>query len=279
MRRKYIISIFILLSLIIGIIAHKTNLINTPKLEKEQVDSSSLIKERIDELKQNQKEQIQKEKITTTDIETTIEITTEIDKETTIIEQTNNQNTQSKNNQQPNVEIPKNNNINNTEQENTFSDNNKELKEEPETPSEPITQPEPIVSKSIEEKLEELINKDFNQAVNNQEINKYEYPYQIDNTLKNKIETINKTKLDYSKNRFYIVNTQKLLPNDNLNNTYIYDKYTKHIIKIDNQTRRNTGTWFWCSNKNHIIHCAIKLCYLLYFYRRQHITQVTNLST
>ena len=244
MRRKYMVSIAILLILLIGIFAYKLEFFNIPKLDKKEIDSSILIEERINNAKKddnsNNKVELKKKQSIeeTKTIETTIEKNVNIETKVTEEEIPNNK---------PSLETD--NKTTSTKQDEPKKEESIQKEPQKEETSHNPIKTEPVI-KSIEEQLEALINKNFDNAVNNLEINKYEYPYQIDNSLKNKIETINQSKLDYSKNRFYIINHQKLL-NINSNETYIYDKYTKHVIKVDSLSQRNTGTWFWCSNKNH----------------------------
>jgi len=210
MRRKGIITVFVVVFFIIAIVLGiYLNRQTKPKTQSESVDSDTLIQERINEGKKDKN--VSEEKTVVKEEKKVEEKTeTEVSKVETVIET------------KPVVE------------------NN------------PTVEDKPVVEdKSDTLRLEELINTSFNVAISNGEITKYEYPFVIDNKLKNNIEKVNGRKLDYSKDRFYIVNHKKLISDLNENDLYIYDKDTHKVIRVDSVGNRSTGTWFWCSNKNH----------------------------
>lgn len=99
----------------------------------------------------------------------------------------------------------------------------------------------------IEDKIALLIDSDFNDAVEKGEITKYQYPYQITGTLKFDIESKLGRDIDYSKDRFYIVNCESVMPEEK-DKKYIYNASEKIVVEVKEQTHRKKATWFWQSN-------------------------------
>lgn len=82
----------------------------------------------------------------------------------------------------------------------------------------------------------------YTTAVNNNYISKSEYNYQISGNLKTSIETQMKRKLDYSKDRFYLVNNSKV--GIYTGNTYIYNSYTRDVYLVTQTTKKERATWY-----------------------------------
>lgn len=101
--------------------------------------------------------------------------------------------------------------------------------------------------------IENVIGKNFDNAVKNGYVKKSQYPYQITGSVKRIIEEKMGRKIDYSKDRFYEVNVQNLSIDNNNNNTskkYIYNSSTGDVINITGiKTNRNISTWFWNGKK------------------------------
>ena len=247
MRKKYILAIIILLFLLAVIYIYKEDFFKNDSKKQSNVDSNNLINERIEEGKKFNNDN-EETIITTTVEETTTESLTTLQK-SSYKKSTGSNNTSVNNqkNENDNKDV-KNDEVNNDGNNNSNNNSNDNGNNNDNENNDNGEVTEPVKEKTNAEKLEDLINKDFDVAVKNNEVSKYEYPFQIDYTLKSTIESINNSKLDYSKNRFYIVNSNLLLNDSGM---YIYDKYTKHVIKVDHASNRSMGTWFWCSNKNH----------------------------
>lgn len=95
--------------------------------------------------------------------------------------------------------------------------------------------------------LDSLIGMDYKDAVQNAYISKAEYNYQITGNLKSAIEDKMGRPLDYSIDRFYLVNNEKLGLNSDTK--YLYNTGTMDVYTVNEETKMNCATWFWKGTK------------------------------
>ncbi|MDE6665951.1 MAG: dockerin type I repeat-containing protein [Ruminococcus sp.] len=95
--------------------------------------------------------------------------------------------------------------------------------------------------------LDLLIGMNYEDAVRNAYISKSEYNYQISGNLKSTIENKMGRLLDYSIDRFYLVNNEKLGLNSDTK--YLYNADTMDIYPINEETKMNCATWYWKGSK------------------------------
>lgn len=95
--------------------------------------------------------------------------------------------------------------------------------------------------------LDSLIGMDYENAVRNAYISKSEYNYQISGKLKSTIEDKMGRSLDYSIDRFYLVNNEKLGLNSDTK--YLYNADTMDVYPINEETKMNCATWYWKGSK------------------------------
>ena len=91
--------------------------------------------------------------------------------------------------------------------------------------------------------LDSLIGMNYENAVLNDYISKSEYNYQISGNLKSTIEDKTGRSLDYSIDRFYLVNNEKLGLNSDTK--YLYNAETMDIYVVNEETKMNCATWYW----------------------------------
>ncbi|MDE6520404.1 MAG: dockerin type I repeat-containing protein [Ruminococcus sp.] len=87
-----------------------------------------------------------------------------------------------------------------------------------------------------------LIGMEYEDTVRNTYISKSEYNYQITGNLKSTIEDKMGCPLDYSIDRFYLVNNEKLGLNSDTK--YLYNANTMDIYPISEETKMNCATWY-----------------------------------
>ncbi len=95
--------------------------------------------------------------------------------------------------------------------------------------------------------LDSLIGMEYEDAVRNTYISKSEYNYQIAGNLKSTIEDKMGRPLDYSKDRFYLVDNENLGLNSDTK--YLYNAGTMDVYPINEETRMNCATWYWKGTK------------------------------
>lgn len=95
--------------------------------------------------------------------------------------------------------------------------------------------------------LDSLIGMDYEDAVRNAYISKSEYNYQIAGNLKNTIEDKMGRPLDYSIDRFYLVNNENLGLNSDTK--YLYNAGTMDVYLTNEETKMNCATWYWQGTK------------------------------
>lgn len=95
--------------------------------------------------------------------------------------------------------------------------------------------------------LDLLIGMNYEDAVQNAYISKSEYNYQISGNLKIAIEDKMGRPLDYSIDRFYLVNNQKLGLNSDTK--YLYNSGTMDVYPVNEETKMNCATWYWKGTK------------------------------
>ncbi|MCM1271484.1 MAG: dockerin type I repeat-containing protein [Ruminococcus flavefaciens] len=95
--------------------------------------------------------------------------------------------------------------------------------------------------------LDLLIGMNYEDAVQNAYISKSEYNYQISGNLKSTIENKMGRPLDYSIDRFYLVNNEKL--GLNTDTKYLYNAYTMDVYVVNEETKMNCATWYWKGSK------------------------------
>ena len=95
--------------------------------------------------------------------------------------------------------------------------------------------------------LDSLIGMDYEDAVRNAYISKSEYNYQIAGNLKRAIEDKMGRPLDYSIDRFYLVNNENLGLNSDTK--YLYNSSTMDVYLINEETKMNCATWYWKGSK------------------------------
>lgn len=91
-----------------------------------------------------------------------------------------------------------------------------------------------------------LIGMEYREAVANGYISKSEYNYQISGKLKSSIEKKMNRPLDYSVDRFYLVNSDAF-NSDTVQ--YLYNSATKDVYMINAKTKMNCATWYWKGSK------------------------------
>ena len=99
----------------------------------------------------------------------------------------------------------------------------------------------------VQNPLDALTGMDYQTAVANAYISKSEYGYQIAGNLKSTIEEKMGRPLDYSIDRFYLVNN-KILGLDN-SIKYLYNASTMDVYPVTEETKRNCATWYWKGSK------------------------------
>ena len=105
-----------------------------------------------------------------------------------------------------------------------------------------------LMISSVQNPLEQLIGMRYEDAVANGYISKSEYNYQITGNLKQTIEEKMGRPLDYSIDRFYLVNREQLgLENNTIN--YLYNSSTMDVYVICEETKMNCATWYWKGTK------------------------------
>lgn len=92
-----------------------------------------------------------------------------------------------------------------------------------------------------------LIGMNYEDAVRNAYISKSEYNYQISGSLKSTIENKMGRPLDYSIDRFYLVNNEKLGLNSDTK--YLYNATTMDVYVLNEETKMNCATWYWKGSK------------------------------
>jgi hypothetical protein len=95
--------------------------------------------------------------------------------------------------------------------------------------------------------LDALIGMDYENAVQNAYISKAEYNYQISGNLKSTIENKMGRSLDYSIDRFYLVNNEKLGMDSEIR--YLYNAETMDVYIVNEETAMNCATWYWKGSK------------------------------
>lgn len=98
-----------------------------------------------------------------------------------------------------------------------------------------------------QEPLNALIGMDYATAVTNAYISRSEYGYQIAGNLKSTIEEKMGRPLDYSIDRFYLVNNETLGLDENTK--YLYNASTMDVYPVTEETKRNCATWYWKGSK------------------------------
>lgn len=100
---------------------------------------------------------------------------------------------------------------------------------------------------SQEMQINPLVGLSYDEAVKKGYISKSEYNYQITGGLKSTIESKIGRPLDYSVDRFYLVNNEKIGLNSNTK--YLYNAETKDIYAVTEETPMNCSTWYWKGTK------------------------------
>ena len=95
--------------------------------------------------------------------------------------------------------------------------------------------------------LDSLIGMDYEDAIRNAYISRSEYNYQIIGNLKSTIEEKMGHPLDYSIDRFYLVNNEKLGLNNDIK--YLYNADTMDVYTVNEETKMNCATWYWKGSK------------------------------
>lgn len=95
--------------------------------------------------------------------------------------------------------------------------------------------------------LDSLAGMGYEEAVQNAYIFRTEYNYQIAGNLKSTIEDKMGRPLDYSIDRFYLVNHEKFGMNSDIK--YLYNVSTMDIYPINEETKMNCATWYWKGSK------------------------------
>jgi len=96
-----------------------------------------------------------------------------------------------------------------------------------------------------EDLLAKAINETKSIAIENGQITRYQYPYRITGELKKTIEKRLGRPIDYSIDRFYIVNQENVLPEIDKDRLFIYSDNSKIVVEVKEKTTRNVATWFW----------------------------------
>lgn len=104
-----------------------------------------------------------------------------------------------------------------------------------------------LVQSMAHNPLDLLIGMDYENAVRNAYISKSEYNYQISGNLKSSIEEKMDRPLDYSIDRFYLVNNEKLGLNGDTK--YLYNAAAKDVYIVNEETKMNCATWYWKGSK------------------------------
>ena len=95
--------------------------------------------------------------------------------------------------------------------------------------------------------LEQLRGMNYETAVSKGYIARAEYNYQISGTLKQTAEETLGRALDYSIDRFYLVNNDTLGLDGSTR--YLYHSGTGTVFPITEETRMNCATWYWKGSK------------------------------
>ena len=104
-----------------------------------------------------------------------------------------------------------------------------------------------LIQSMTQNSLDSLIGMNYKDAVRNAYISKSEYNYQISGNLKSTIEDKMGRTLDYSIDRFYLVNNENLdLEEDT---KYLYNSATMDVYPITEETKMNCATWYWKGTK------------------------------
>lgn len=111
---------------------------------------------------------------------------------------------------------------------------------------------------SDEEKLTYYINSDVTDAKLENQIEKSQYQYQITGELKNRIEQRLERYIDYSIDRFYLVNYKNICPEISDGKKFLYNSNTGIVTEINAITKRNSATWYWNFNDNNDTSKAIR---------------------
>lgn len=111
---------------------------------------------------------------------------------------------------------------------------------------------------SDEEKLTYYINSDVADAKLENQIEKSQYQYQITGELKNKIEQRLGRNIDYSIDRFYLVNYKNICPDIVDGKKFIYNSNTGIVTEVNTVTKRNTATWYWNFNEDNNMSKSIR---------------------
>ncbi|MCM1133198.1 MAG: dockerin type I repeat-containing protein [Ruminococcus flavefaciens] len=104
-----------------------------------------------------------------------------------------------------------------------------------------------LVQSSSQNSFDSLIGMEYKEAVQNAYISKSEYNYQITGNLKRSIEEKMGRPLDYSVDRFYLVNNEKFGLNGDTK--YLYNSGTADVYAVNEETKMNRATWYWKGSK------------------------------
>ena len=104
-----------------------------------------------------------------------------------------------------------------------------------------------LIQTTTHNPLDSLTDMDYKEAVQNAYISKSEYNYQIAGSLKRAIEDKMGRHLDYSIDRFYLVNNEKFGLNSDTK--YLYNSNTMDVYPINEETKMNCATWYWKGSK------------------------------
>lgn len=104
-----------------------------------------------------------------------------------------------------------------------------------------------LLQTMVHDPLDSLIGLDYEDAVLKDYISRSEYNYQIAGNLKSTIEDKMGHPLDYSIDRFYLVNNEKLGLNSDTK--YLYNAGTMDVYIINEETKMNCATWYWKGSK------------------------------
>jgi flagellar basal body-associated protein FliL len=111
---------------------------------------------------------------------------------------------------------------------------------------------------SDEDLLTLKMTSDLDNEKSDNHVENSQYQYQITGNLKTKIEERLGRKIDYSIDRFYVVNYKNILPEIEDGKTFIYNSNTGIVTEVTEETRKNTATWYWNFNSSDDKYVAIK---------------------
>lgn len=104
-----------------------------------------------------------------------------------------------------------------------------------------------LIQSMSQNPFDSLIGMNYKDAVQNAYISKSEYNYQISGNLKSSIEDKIGRPLDYSIDRFYLINNESLGLNSDTK--YLYNSGTMDVYTVNEETKMNCATWYWKGTK------------------------------